>query len=76
MAIKYKHYSGAVVEVSNGEQTVKFKGRRFGPFPAYDVERTQAALIQHKERYPSLARVADDWAAFNQQGIEVNWEWR
>ena len=76
MPIHYRHNSGAIVTVSEGEQIVRFKGRRFGPFPAYDVERTQAALIQEKGRYPSLARVADDWAAFNEQGIEVNWEWR
>ena len=73
MAIHYKHYSGAIITVSNGEQVVKFKGRRFGPFPAYDVERTQAALNQ--SRFPALKRVADDWAAFN-EGIEVNWTWR
>ncbi len=73
--IKYKHYSGAVVEVSKGEQVVKFKGRRFGPFPAYDVERTQAALLTQQSRLPALKRVADDWAAFN-EGIEVNWTWR
>ncbi len=60
MAIHYKHYSGAIVTVSDGEQVVKFKGKRYGPFPAYDVERTQAALVGAKERYPSLARVADD----------------
>ena len=75
MAIHYKHYSGAIITVSNGEQVVKFKGRRFGPFPAYDVERTQAALVQQQSRLPALKRVADDWAAFN-EGIEVNWTWR
>ncbi len=76
MAIHYRHYSGAIVTVSDGEQVVKFKGRRYGPFPAYDVEKTQAALVGAKGRYPSLERVAADWAAFNQQGSEVNWTWR